>query len=134
LTEAGKSQTRAVAVALKKTKNPAVEAIWSSPLVRAWQTAELISEVLGLEVEECEELACGTSVDAFVGVLVQRSAPERLMLVGHEPDMGHFVSALSGAPPPFFQKAAVAKLNGDFRFRGMKQEWYLPPAELLGNA
>jgi broad specificity phosphatase PhoE len=48
LSELGRRQSRAAAETLQ---NRAVEAIYSSPLERALQTAETIGQVLGLEVE-----------------------------------------------------------------------------------
>jgi len=53
LTETGKKQAKLCAEALKKEK---IDAIYSSDLKRAYDTAVPISEALGIEIIKCPEL------------------------------------------------------------------------------
>jgi phosphohistidine phosphatase SixA len=133
LTETGVEQMRAEAAALTARKNPTVEAIWSSHLTRAWQTAELLGAALGVQIEECEELGIGASLSAVSRLMSVRPAPEHLMLVGHEPDMGLLFSSLSGEPSFSFQMGAIGCLSGEFGRRTMNQEWYVTARDLLGK-
>lgn len=133
LSEAGIEQMRAEAAALKAKNGMRVDAIWSSPLTRALQTAEILGCALGVEIEECEELACGASLDAISNLVVSPTPPEHLMLVGHEPDMGYFFSALSGESGFPFQMGAIGHLTGEFGLRKMKQEWYVTAYDLLSS-
>jgi len=54
LSEAGREQAKKIARRLKKIK---IDLIFASPLVRAKETAEVISESLGIPVEKRDELA-----------------------------------------------------------------------------
>ena len=58
--------------------------------------------------------------------------PERLMLVGHEPDCGAIISALVGdqAGDCKLKKAGVAALTGDFKPGGMVLGWKVAPKDV----
>ncbi len=132
LTDAGKVRTRAVLEALKNAKGLEIDAVWSSPLVRAWQTAEIAADILSLPaIQECAALACGASVEELSEFFASTRPPDRVMLVGHEPDMGHICSILSSAGHVSFKKAAVAHLKGEFEKGRMDRAWYLRPGDLL---
>ncbi len=132
LTAKGRQRTRAVVVELKHLKLLKLDAIWTSPLVRAKQTAEIVREIYDVPVVEVKELAAGATVEDLLGVLRKHEPPKRLMLVGHEPDLGYMYAELAGIKDPFpFKKAGVACLSGEFKPGGMKAEWYRRPKELL---
>src|ERR1041385_4603907 len=64
--------------------------ILSSPLIRAWQTAEIAAKALGMKVEKEDRLAPGFDRDALE--LILESFPdEDLMIVGHEPGLSHTI-------------------------------------------
>lgn len=71
LTERGRRQAQAVAEHLAAGHEGPVEAVFTSPLRRARETAAVIGFVLGLEVEELEELR-----ELNVGDLEGRSDPD----------------------------------------------------------
>ena len=111
LTPSGRERVRNVAKALLDAdEDPAC--IFTSPLVRAAQTAEIVAIMTHLgekagTVEARREIAPGGS---GVG-LVRRLTSERrrrAMLVGHEPDLSGLVSSLlgKGLEQPF-EKAMV---------------------------
>lgn len=113
LTEAGRERTRAVlqrALALGLT----ADRLCTSPLVRARQTAEIARAVgLAAELELGGELAPGG--DPFPLIrrwLAGGGAPGRLLLVGHEPDLGLLAARLIGAAPGSLplRKAGLALL------------------------
>lgn len=134
LTEKGKERANQVLEKLVAEKKLRVEALFSSPLARARETAEIAGRVLGLEVQLLDALACGSSLTALKKAFREPdSLPERLMLVGHEPDCGALVGDLAGDPKPdyAFKKSGVAHLVGEFKAGGMKLKWLLAPKDVL---
>ena len=106
LTAEGRSRTRAVAAQLMRLGLGA-ERLVSSPLVRARQTGEIaVAAGLAPRLELDGALAPGG--DPLP--LVWESSCSRLMLVGHEPDLGLLACRLLGAPAGAIQlkKAGVA--------------------------
>lgn len=95
----GRKATRKVArwIARRGSKLRPAE-IWTSPLVRAVQTAEIAAEALGLEGEVAvqAELAKGGSPDDLMRKLAEHRGTGPLMLVGHEPDLSVIAALLLG--------------------------------------
>jgi phosphohistidine phosphatase len=96
LTAAGREQARALGGRLR-AEGFVPDAVVSSPLVRARETAEalglgepLIDEVLapGAAPEDVRDAA--------------RSRGETVIVVGHQPDCGQAVAAFTGKPEPPF--------------------------------
>lgn len=132
LTDEGFERTRAVAKALKKEKEIGLDKIWTSPLVRAKQTAEIVSDVLGVKVFESRALEPGARLKVLEKAFQKDAPPDAVMLIGHEPDFGMLVGELTGdglGRP--FKKAGVAYLTGTFKHEGMKLKWLLAPKDLL---
>jgi len=71
-------------------------AILTSPLIRARQTAEIVADALGLDsaIEEISELAPDGSSDRLLSVLSRFTEEENILLVGHEPFLGKFAGVL----------------------------------------
>ena len=106
LTAVGLSRSRAVADQLLRLGLGA-DRLLSSPLVRARQTAEIaLAAGLAARLELDGALAPGG--DPLPLVLASRCP--RLMLVGHEPDLGQLACRLLGAPAGAIQlkKAGLA--------------------------
>jgi phosphohistidine phosphatase len=63
------------------------DAILTSPLIRARQTAEIVAHTLGLEshMEEISGLAPESSVDHLIFSLARFHDRDHVLLVGHEP-------------------------------------------------
>jgi phosphohistidine phosphatase len=72
------------------------DAILSSSLVRARQTADIVAEILGQEsiVEEIPALAPDSSPEQLLSELSRLEGKEHLMLVGHEPFLGKLAGFL----------------------------------------
>ena len=131
LTKGGRQEAARVAQALVSRRRAKVDAVWTSPLVRAVQTAELAGEALKAPVVECPELAGGAQLSELAAALKRGKAPDRLMLVGHEPDFGWLLAGLLGETEPRpMKKSGVACLTGAFKPGGMKLLWRLEPKDL----
>ena len=84
------------------------DAILHSPLLRAAQTARIVSETIShlshggtLAVEEA--LGSGCTMPRLAQLLARHGSARSLLLVGHQPDMGRLAAKLTGshAPLPF---------------------------------
>ena len=95
--------------------------IWSSPLVRAIQTAELVAAGLASEipVETMPALAPDESPRSVIAALAQLPAEASIILVGHEPGLSAVGALLVGQPE--FQGLAKAEavriVDGALRWR-----------------
>jgi phosphohistidine phosphatase len=92
LTEKGRAQSRAAGAALAALGVP-LDACLSSPRVRAYDTAALACEPLGLAVQIAPELQGGP----FDAERVAAGHGEHVLLVGHNPDFAQAVYDLTGA-------------------------------------
>ena len=135
LTPEGETRTREIVHALAKSGDLAADTLWSSPLTRALQTAEIVGEALKLKPQIIPELACGADLDALLKAIEKRKEPlpERLIWTGHEPDCGRIVSELLGnhKDDHSFKRAGIAHLKGTFAFGGMKLVWQRQPKDVL---
>jgi phosphohistidine phosphatase len=97
LTERGEQQARAAGSALKALGvEPAV--IYTSPKVRARDTAVFAAEALGVEPIEHAALAGGFDArQALELALSDEEGDGRVLVVGHEPDFSQVVGDLTGA-------------------------------------
>jgi len=91
LTAAGRETARDVGARLAAERP---EAVVSSPLLRARETAAAIAEASGLEAEADERLAPGASADDLRSAAAGRG--ETVVAVGHQPDCSEIVYALTG--------------------------------------
>lgn len=102
LTDKGRDVARAVAQKLKE-KSVQLDAIVTSPLVRAVQTAELMAQGLspGLGVQASSPLTPGIPPQVIAGRLATYGSA--VLVVGHEPGISMLGAVLVGRPsfPPF---------------------------------
>jgi phosphohistidine phosphatase len=98
LTPEGKQKMRQICAGLTRAGFD-VDWIVSSPLVRAVETAEIVGETLGPHVplEFCDALRPGGSAEALIAFLAKRPNRKRVLVVGHEPDLGEMAARLVGA-------------------------------------
>jgi phosphohistidine phosphatase SixA len=85
---------RAAAALARELKAAQADAVISSPLIRAVQTAAPIAAAAGVEVEIDERLAPGATVEDMRAVVTGRG--ETVVTVGHQPDCSEIVFALTG--------------------------------------
>lgn len=106
LTPGGRNQARALAERL--AHDAEVEAVLTSPLLRARETAEVIARAAGVEPEVDERLAPGATAEDVRAAVAGRDGP--VVVVGHQPDCGQIAAELSGGPEPAFPPAGVCAL------------------------
>ena len=98
LTPEGRQKMREIASGLAAA---GIDFDWiaSSPLARAMETAEIVSEALKSQppVDTCEALRPGGAPEALVTFLAKRPNRRRVLLVGHEPDLSQLAARLIGA-------------------------------------
>ncbi len=108
----------------------APDAILSSPLVRARQTADIVADRLGLPVKVAPALAPGFSLTKLEK-LVRDADPGALMLVGHEPDFSTTISQLIGGGHVIMKKGGLARVDiTSLDPLGGELVWLLAPAVL----
>jgi phosphohistidine phosphatase len=112
-----------------------IDEIYSSPLVRAWQTAELLSAGMSDRpaVRMLDELAPGHEPSTVLAELAKRVKRRRVALVGHEPDLGEFAAVLLGAQRALqFRKGGVCRIDVDRLGASASGSliWFLPPKVL----
>lgn len=97
LTKEGRQKTEKVAQQLKKL-GLYFDLITTSPLVRAYQTAEiLIAAGLSSHLEECTHLAPNGQIDSWIVDWLEprKYSPQtQLALVGHEPNLSSWAELL----------------------------------------
>jgi phosphohistidine phosphatase len=111
-----------------------LDAILTSPLVRARETADLAAKALGLKDRLHEEplLASGARFGDLQQALADAPEKGRIMLVGHEPDLSGFVEVLTGGRVRM-EKASVAYVKARVVEPGMGELRWLLEAEQLGR-
>ncbi|HKT10294.1 MAG TPA: phosphohistidine phosphatase SixA [Terriglobia bacterium] len=116
LTPEGKKKLKAVARGLFRL-GLCVDSIISSPLVRASETAAIVSEVLapGVKVESSEFLRPGGSLQALLTSLAKRGDHRSVLIIGHEPDLSDSVAKLIGNAQANFQfkKGGCCRIDFD---------------------
>jgi phosphohistidine phosphatase len=98
LTDEGRAQAERLGTDLT-TVDPAPDVVYSSPLLRARQTAEFVARALDVEVKVDERLAPGATLDDVRALASDANRP--FATVGHQPDCSEIAHALTGADPGF---------------------------------
>ncbi len=132
LTEKGRRQSERVG-RLLAAAGFAPDALLTSPLVRARETAEIVADALGVRVREEPRLGEPLDLATLDAILDEAGNPPRVLIVGHDPDFSELVSELVGAPIAM-RKGTLARIDaerplepgsGDLR-------WLVPPDLLRG--
>jgi phosphohistidine phosphatase len=96
LTDAGRATARALGA---RFAGAGVDAVLTSPLLRARETAEAIGRATDTEPAADERLAPGATVESLRDAATGKGAT--IVAVGHQPDCGEIVLALTGREEPF---------------------------------
>lgn len=108
-----------------------VEAIVSSPLTRAMQTASLVANELAFEsaVQTDEALLPESEYDQFRSMLSRLKQYDEIIVVGHNPSFTEFlsksISGATGVAQIEFKKGAVAKVETNGRNGNL--HWLIVP-------
>lgn len=136
LTDKGKKRVRQAAGGLSAL-DCRVTHVFTSPLVRAYDTARLVRAVVCPrgKVETCEELAVGAKPEQLVRMLQTLPSDAVVLCVGHEPFLGELVSLLlCGKTLPNFPLkkagAVCVEVEGQIRVGLCRLRWWFPPMEL----
>ena len=114
------------------------DALLTSGLARARQTAEIVADALGLEaqLQEISELAPENSVDRLISALTRFKDREHVLLVGHNPLLGHIFSFLISGQnitvEAELKKGGLCRIEIDGLPPGVPGtlHWFLPPKQL----
>jgi len=138
LSPQGVARARKAAAGLKQLVR-APGRVLTSPLIRARQTAAILTQAAGWpKARDCAELAPGSSPEALLAVL-KRMPETRIAVVGHEPGLGRLLAvSLPGSPAAQGFRlrkmgAALLAFQGAARERGGRLVW-LVPARVLRAA
>jgi phosphohistidine phosphatase len=85
-------------------------ACYTSPKIRARDTARLACKALNIEPEETESLANGFDREAALELLVAHDDDARVLAVGHDPSFSQVVFDLTGGRVDF-KKGGVAAVR-----------------------
>lgn len=113
-----------------------IDLILTSPLVRARQTADLLSKGLAGHppVTETGALSPGASKKALTTELGRHARRSSVALVGHEPHLGETAAWLLGCAGRLdFRKGGVCRIDVD-RFPPSEPgrlQWFAPPRVLV---
>ena len=134
LTERGISRFKEVVQGLAAI-DVAVDEIFTSPLVRAKQTADLLAAGLPgkATVKILDALAPGHTPASVLAQLSRNAKRRRLMLVGHEPDLGELAAHLIGSGRALpFKKGGVCRLEVESLTsrRPAALSWFMQPKML----
>jgi phosphohistidine phosphatase len=111
------------------------QVIYSSPRVRALQTAQIIAQVLDAPVEVRDEVNFDFNLSAVAALTADLSPEAEVMFVGHNPSMAQVVQGITGANV-VLKTGSVARVDIDLPGRDLRGQlvWLLAPKvfDLLG--
>jgi phosphohistidine phosphatase len=108
LTSEGRETARALGERLA-AEGVRPDAVLTSPLLRARETAQELARPAGLDPEPDERLAPGATAEGVKAAAAERG--ETVVVVGHQPDCSQIAAALTGEPEPAFAPGAMLALE-----------------------
>ncbi len=96
LTDTGREEARVVGVALNSLGARPTK-IFTSPLLRARQTAEQAAKPFGIRPETLDELQNSASTATLIKSIKGCARADEILLVGHMPSLSEHIAALVGA-------------------------------------
>ena len=113
LTERGMARFKEVAKGLNGL-DVAIDEVFTSPLIRAKQTADLLAAgITGKPtVKLLDALAPGHTAVQVMSQLAKSAKRRRIALVGHEPDLGELAAHVIGARRALpFKKGGICRID-----------------------
>lgn len=126
ITANGRTVTRKVAKLIKEELKD-LDKIFTSPLIRSVQTAEIFAVRLKFknEVELVNELRNDYSAASLQVLIDKNSALNSIALIGHEPKMSLLVRSFSEKKDfSEFSKSSVCLIDFDVKTKSGKFAWY----------
>ena len=140
LTPDGKKKTRNAAAGLAHLEVAPTQ-LWSSPLTRAVQTAELIRQTLAMreDIRLIEELRSDAPPELLLALLREAPPDACLICVGHEPHLGSLARLMLFGKSDgglSLKKAGACLIRFDERPRAGRGAllWWLMPSQLRSLA
>ena len=132
LTVEGTRRMEREASAIKKLGLP-LDLIISSPLVRAYQTAEIVAKAQSSSIRLItdDRLGPGFDPEQLAAILAQHRRAKGVMLVGHEPDLSETIGQVTGGSRLTMKKGALAyvEMEDPASLQG-ELLWLIPPKVL----
>ena len=92
-----------------------IDVILTSPMARTIETAKIVAKALNAEskLQVCNELTPGNSLHHLFLYMAKFKKLKSVMIVGHEPDLAFFASALIGKKTPIveFKKGSLCYIE-----------------------
>jgi phosphohistidine phosphatase len=108
LTAAGRDTARVLGKRLAD-EGLVPDAVLTSPLLRARETAQELARPAGLDPEPDERLAPGATAEAVRAAAEERG--QTVIVVGHQPDCSRIAAALGGGGEPAFPPGGMLALE-----------------------
>lgn len=132
ITSSGRNVTRKIAKILCEEFKD-LDVIYTSPLIRAVQTAEVIAARIKFrdDIELVDELKNDSTTSSLLQLLSMNSDLRAVALVGHEPKIGLLVKAFAGKEDlTDFRKSSVCLIEFDALAGKGRFEWYFDSKSL----
>lgn len=124
LTKRGRKEMKRVAKFLECLEF-APDAVLTSPLPRASQTAEIVADRLGIDLKTEDVLAHGFNIEGLRRIITKLKC-ESVMIVGHEPEFSEVIKKLTGGDVKL-SKAGIALLEVNRSCISGQLLWLFPP-------
>ncbi|HSB39085.1 MAG TPA: phosphohistidine phosphatase SixA [Gaiellaceae bacterium] len=85
------------------------DAVLTSPLLRARETAQELARAAGMEAEPDERLAPGATAEGVRAAAQEHG--ETVVVVAHQPDCSRIAAALTGGDEPAFPPGAMLAIE-----------------------
>lgn len=130
LTPEGAEKMRIGARGLRRL-GVALDRLWTSPLTRARETAEIVGAALDVAPETVGALAPGCNAATLLDLLADIPRARSVMVVGHEPDLSGMIADLTGGSRVVMKKGGLALIDLSSLEPGTGSLlWVLPPKVL----
>ena len=132
LTDQGKERMAREAATLVKMSLD-LDVILTSPLVRAYQTAEIVAQHMNQtdQLVQDEQLSPGFGSNQLAKILKTYPEAQALMLVGHEPDFSQVIGDLIGGGRLTCKKGSLACVELTDRSLQGNLVWLIPASVLV---
>jgi phosphohistidine phosphatase len=108
--------------------------ILTSPLARAYQTAEIVAEHLGMldRLEIDDRISPGFGRAELAEIINKYPQADSLMVVGHEPDFSMTIEGLIGGGSVVCKKGSLARVDlTGMGFLSGELVWLIPPKAMV---
>jgi phosphohistidine phosphatase len=85
--------------------------LYSSPLTRARQTADIVGQAMDVKVTVRKALAPGFSTSDIPALIAGLKPSDEVMFVGHEPDFSLMISQIIGGGEVLMKKGGIARVD-----------------------